>query len=154
MVPKLSLLHSHSPMKNEQCTLSGKSLSLWQKRLWDLTLNPTWNIWWWKGYLETAGVHIYIYMAETRDEYHPLQRCSLPNPDRLGPTQFAVWWTLQDSATVIQCLDSSFLRGAHLEILTDNDTAFNSRKFRMFAGTWDVSPHFRCTYAPSGNGIV
>ena len=41
-----------------------------------------------------------------------------------------------------------------MEILTDNDTAFNSKDFREFARNWDVHLRFRCAYSPSGNGIV
>jgi len=74
-----------------------------------------------------------------------------------GPTRFAIWRCLrrQDSASVIQQLESVFFeRGAPLQLLTDNDTAFRSKMFKQFAERWDVRIHFRCAHAASGNGIV
>ena len=52
-------------------------------------------------------------------------------------------------------LESGFSeRGAPEEILTDNDTAFRSRKFAQFTDRWAVRVRFRCAYAASGNGVV
>lgn len=47
-----------------------------------------------------------------------------------------------------------FERGAPIELLADNDTAFRSDEFQRFADKWGVRIRFRCAYAPSGNGIV
>lgn len=53
-----------------------------------------------------------------------------------GPSRFAVWrqLRLQTSESVIRQLEAVFYeRGAPEEILTDNDTAFRSRRFADFA---------------------
>lgn len=74
-----------------------------------------------------------------------------------GPSRFAVWsqLRLQTSASVIRNLEAVFYeRGAPEEILTDNDTAFRSRVFADFMARWCVRLRFRCSHAPSGNGIV
>ncbi|CAM1154283.1 Uncharacterised protein at_DN2337 [Pycnogonum litorale] len=74
-----------------------------------------------------------------------------------GPSRFAIWRHLrrQDSSSVIQQLESIFLeRGAPLELLTDNDTAFTSQSFRQFAERWGTRIRFRCAYVASGNGIA
>ncbi|CAM1330156.1 Uncharacterised protein r2_g3930 [Pycnogonum litorale] len=74
-----------------------------------------------------------------------------------GPSRFAIWRHLrrQDSSSVIQQLESIFLeRGAPLELLTDNDTAFTSQSFRQFAERWGTRICFRCAYVASGNGIA
>ena len=61
----------------------------------------------------------------------------------------------QDSPSVVQQLESVFCeRGAHAELLTDNDTAFRSRAFQEFAEEWNVKLRFCCAYVPSGNDIV
>ena len=52
-------------------------------------------------------------------------------------------------------MDSIFNeRGAPAEILADNDTAFRSRDFAVFAAKWGVQLRFRAVHQPSGNGIV
>uniref|UniRef100_A0A5S6R0A2 Integrase catalytic domain-containing protein n=1 Tax=Trichuris muris TaxID=70415 RepID=A0A5S6R0A2_TRIMR len=74
-----------------------------------------------------------------------------------GPSRFAIWrpLSLQTSAHVIEQLESIFCeRGAPEELLLDNDTAFRSRSFTVFAARWGVRLRFRCAYVPSGNGIV
>ena len=56
-----------------------------------------------------------------------------------GPSRFAVWRRLrrQDTASVIQQLELLFFeRGAPVEMLTDNDTAFRSPAFKRFAERW------------------
>ena len=45
-------------------------------------------------------------------------------------------------------------RGAPEEILADNDTAFRSRAFAVFAAKWAVRLRFRAVHRPSGNGVV
>ena len=56
---------------------------------------------------------------------------------------------------VIKQVESVFFdRGAPVELLTDNDPAFKSRKFAVFANEWAVRMRFRAAYVPSGNGIV
>ena len=45
-------------------------------------------------------------------------------------------------------------RGPPTEILTDNDTAFRGSQLKAFLDEWRVRLRFRCTYVPSGNGIV
>ena len=74
-----------------------------------------------------------------------------------GPSRFAIWRRIrmQTSESVIEQLESVFCeRGAPDEILTDNDTAFKSKRFAEFARTWGVRMRFRCAYAASGNGVV
>ena len=74
-----------------------------------------------------------------------------------GPSRFAIWRVLrwQDTASVTAALRSVFLeRGAPVELLTDNDTAFRSEAFSSFAAKWGVAVHYRCAYVPSGNGIA
>ena len=74
-----------------------------------------------------------------------------------GPSRFSVWRPLrmQTSAAVIEQLESVFWeRGAPEELLTDNDPAFRSRQFEIFAAQWNMRVRFRCAHSPSGNGIV
>ena len=74
-----------------------------------------------------------------------------------GPSRFAVWRRLrgQNSASVIDQLEQLFCeRGAPLELLTDNATAFRSAAFGNFAQRWGIAVRFRAAYAPSGNGVV
>ena len=56
---------------------------------------------------------------------------------------------------VIKQVESVFFeRGAPVELLTNNDAAFKSRKFAMFAQEWAARMRFRAAHVPSGNGIV
>ena len=74
-----------------------------------------------------------------------------------GPSRFAIWrrLRLQTSECVMEQLENIFCeRGAPDEILTDNDTAFRSKKFTAFADKWDVRVRFRCAYVASGNGVA
>ena len=74
-----------------------------------------------------------------------------------GPSRFAVWRRLrrQDTASVIQQLELLFFeRGAPVEMLTDNDTAFRSAEFKRFAERWGMRVRFRCAYVASGNAIA
>ena len=74
-----------------------------------------------------------------------------------GPSRFAIWRRLrmQTSECVTEQLESIFWeRGAPEEILTDNDTAFKSKKFAEFATRWNVRLRFRCAYVASGNGVA
>ena len=74
-----------------------------------------------------------------------------------GPSRFTIWRriSLQTSECVIAQLEAVFHeRGAPEEILTDNDTAFKSRRFQEFAEKWNVHMRYRCAHAPSGNGVV
>ena len=74
-----------------------------------------------------------------------------------GPSRFAVWRRLrrQDTDSVIQQLELVFFeRGAPVELLTDNDTAFRSAAFKQFAERWALRVRFRCEYVASGNGIA
>ena len=74
-----------------------------------------------------------------------------------GPSRFTVWRRirLQTSECVMEQLESVFWeRGAPEEILTDNDTAFRSRKFAEFTDRWAVRVRFRCAHVASGNGVV
>lgn len=74
-----------------------------------------------------------------------------------GPSRFAIWRSLrnQTSANVIQQLEAIFFeQGAPEELLTDNDTAFRSRKFSEFAQHCGMHVRFRCAHVPSGNGIA
>ena len=74
-----------------------------------------------------------------------------------GPSRFAVWRRLrrQDTASVIQQLELLFFeRGAPVEMLTDNDTAFRGAAFKRFAERWGMRVRFRCAYVASGNAIA
>uniref|UniRef100_A0A5S6Q5M4 Integrase catalytic domain-containing protein n=1 Tax=Trichuris muris TaxID=70415 RepID=A0A5S6Q5M4_TRIMR len=74
-----------------------------------------------------------------------------------GPSRFALWRPLRfpSSANVIQQLESVFYeRGAPMELLTDNNTAFRSNMFMTFAAKWNIRIRFRCAYVPAGNGIA
>ena len=74
-----------------------------------------------------------------------------------GPSRFSLWRPLRraDSAHVTEELHRIFNeRGAPEEILADNDTAFRSRAFAVFAAKWRVRLRFRAVYRPSGNGVV
>ena len=73
-----------------------------------------------------------------------------------GPSRFTIWRRLsnQDSASVVNQLESIFSeRGAPDQLLTDNDAAFRSDTFNRCMERWACHVHFRCAYAPSGNGI-
>ena len=73
------------------------------------------------------------------------------------PSRFSIWKQLarQDSATVIRQLETVFFeRDPPHELLTDNDPAFCSSKFRAFVHEWKINLRFCCAYAPAGNGIV
>ncbi|XP_065658058.1 uncharacterized protein LOC136082574 [Hydra vulgaris] len=73
------------------------------------------------------------------------------------PTRYAIWRYLKDqtSTCVIQELNAIFLeRGGLDEILTHNDTAFQSTLFLQFVNIWNVKLRFRCAYAPSENRIA
>lgn len=74
-----------------------------------------------------------------------------------GPSRYTLWRSLrlQDTASVKHHLETIFLeRGAPEELILDNDTAFRSREFRLFASEWQIRLHFRCAYRPEGNGIT
>ena len=74
-----------------------------------------------------------------------------------GPSRYCLWRLLrrEDSASVTEKLEEVFYeRGAPVEILCDNDTAFRSRYFAAFADRWNVTLRFRAAHVPSGNGIV
>ena len=74
-----------------------------------------------------------------------------------GPSRFSLWRLLRraDSAHVTEELHRIFNeRGAPEEILADNDTAFRSRAFAVFAAKWRVRLRFRAVHRPSGNGVV
>ena len=74
-----------------------------------------------------------------------------------GPSRFSLWRRLRraDTAHVVDELDQVFHeRGAAAEILADNDTAFRSRGFAVFAAKWGVRLRFPAVHQPSGNGIV
>ena len=71
--------------------------------------------------------------------------------------RFAIWQRLpwQDATSVINQLNVLFYeRGPPAEILTDNDTAFQSSLLKAFLDEWRVRLWFRCAYVPSGNSIV
>ena len=74
-----------------------------------------------------------------------------------GPSRFAVWREIQSqtSEAVIDKLRQVFYdRGAPEEILTDNDTAFKSRRFMEFAADWAIHVRYRAAHVPSGNGTI
>ena len=74
-----------------------------------------------------------------------------------GPSRFAIWRELRSmtAEAVIKQVESVFFeRGAPVELLTDNDPAFRSRKFALMAQEWAVRMRFRAAHVPSGNGIV
>ena len=74
-----------------------------------------------------------------------------------GPARFAIWQRLprQDATSVINPLKALFYeQGPLTEILTDNDTAFQSSLLKTFLNEWRVRLQFRCAYVPSGNGII
>ena len=74
-----------------------------------------------------------------------------------SPAWFAIWWCLprQDATSVINQLKALFCeRGLPTEILTDNDTAFQSSLLKAFLDEWRVWLWFRCAYVPSGDGII
>ena len=74
-----------------------------------------------------------------------------------GSSRFCVWRPLRqsDSGSVTAQLEQVFLeRGAPVELLADNDTAFRSREFAVFAARWGVQLRFRAVHRPSGNSIV
>ena len=107
---------------------------------------------WRKGHLSVRGVWERVGMDITHyrgQHYLTLVDC--------GPSRFAIWrrLRLQTSECVMEHLESVFYeRGAPREILTDNDTAFKSRQFTSFVGTWGVKVRFRCAYVASGNGVA
>ena len=74
-----------------------------------------------------------------------------------GPSRFNMWRRLRraDTAHVVEELNQIFNeRGAAAEILADNDTAFRSRDFAVFASKWGMRLRFRAVHQPSGNGII
>ena len=74
-----------------------------------------------------------------------------------GPSRFSIWRPLQhqNAASIIRQLESVFSeRGSPAESLTDNSAAFRGKDFGRFAENWGIQLRFRCTYVPSGNGIV
>ena len=74
-----------------------------------------------------------------------------------GPSRYSLWRQLRraDASEVARHLEDIFLeRGAPVEILADNDTAFRSRLFAAFVSRWRVSLRFRAVHEPGGNGIV
>ena len=74
-----------------------------------------------------------------------------------GPTWFAVLRRLQrkDTDCVIQQLELVFfVRGAPVELLTDDDPAFRSGAFTPFAERWALCVRFRCAYVASGNSVA
>uniref|UniRef100_A0A5S6QMU4 Integrase catalytic domain-containing protein n=1 Tax=Trichuris muris TaxID=70415 RepID=A0A5S6QMU4_TRIMR len=74
-----------------------------------------------------------------------------------GPSRLAMWrpLKLQSSGEIIEQLESIFLeRGAPVELLADNDTAFRSNLLKQFIIRWGTRIRFRCAYVPSGNGII
>ena len=74
-----------------------------------------------------------------------------------GPSRFAVWREIQSqtSEAVIDKLRQVFYdRGAPEEVLTDNDTAFKSRRFMEFAADWAIHVRYRAAHVPSGNGTI
>ncbi|KFD58237.1 hypothetical protein M513_01000 [Trichuris suis] len=74
-----------------------------------------------------------------------------------GPSRFCIWRRLsQHSSTEIaRHLESVFYeRGAPEELLTDNDTAFQSNEVARLAERWGTRLRFRCAYAACGNGIT
>ena len=74
-----------------------------------------------------------------------------------GPSRFCLWRPLRrsDSASIVAQLEQVFSeRGAPEELLLDNDTAFRSREFAVFAARWRVRLRFRAVHRPSGNSIV
>ena len=74
-----------------------------------------------------------------------------------GPSRFTIWrpLRLQTSAAVVDQLESVFWeRGAPRELLTDNDPAFRSRRFRALTVRWGVKVRFRCAHVPSGNAVI
>lgn len=74
-----------------------------------------------------------------------------------GPSRYSLWRLLRraDSSHVIEELHRIFCeRGAPKEILADNDTAFRSRAFAVFAAKWQIRLRFRAVHRPSGNGVV
>lgn len=107
---------------------------------------------WEKGTLEVESIWHRVGMDITHfngQHYLTLIDC--------GPSRFAVWRALrrQDTASVVEVLKSVFFeRGAPIEILTDNDTAFRSESFSAFANAWGITMRYRCAYVPSGNGIA
>ena len=74
-----------------------------------------------------------------------------------GPARFAIWQHLpwQDATSVINRLKVLFYEwGLPTEILTDNDTAFQSSLLKTFLDEWRVRLRFCCAYVPSDIGIV
>ena len=74
-----------------------------------------------------------------------------------GPSRCCVWRPLHrsDSGSVTAQLEQVFLeRGAPVELLEDNDQAFRSREFAVFAARWSVQLRFRAVHRPSVNSIV
>ena len=74
-----------------------------------------------------------------------------------GPAQFAIWRCLpqQDATNVINQLKVLFYEQSLLtEILTDNDTTFQSSLLKAFLDEWKVRLWFCCAYVPSGNTII
>ena len=51
-------------------------------------------------------------------------------------------------------IDDTPLNTMIKEILTDNDTAFQSSLLKTFLDEWRVRLRFRYAYVPSGNGII
>ena len=74
-----------------------------------------------------------------------------------GPARFSLWLPLRrsDAASVVAELEKVFFeRGAPVEVLMDNGTAFRSRQFAVFAAQWGVRLRFRAVHRPSGCGII
>ena len=74
-----------------------------------------------------------------------------------GPSRFSLWRLLRrmDADCVTERLGEIFYeRGSPAELLADNDTAFRSRLFAVFASRWGIDLRFRAAYRPSGNSIV
>jgi ribonuclease HI len=116
-----------------------------------LSLDPA-PVRWTKGSLSVDGIWERIGMDITH--YSGSHFLTLIDH---GPSRFSMWRRLasQDTSSVIRELEAIFYeRGAPIELVVDNDTAFRSERFKMFARKWAISIHFRCAYVPSGNGIA
>ena len=90
------------------------------------------------------------------DVTHYNRDCYLTCVD-CGPSRFVIWKKLRDeSATSIVAELETILRerGPPAEILMDNGLGFRSAIMKTLLDRWQIQGIYRCTYRPSGNGVV
>ena len=119
----------------EECQSIDPAPNYWEKR--KLEVNRNWH---------RLGMYIMHYGA-----------CYVLTLTNCDPSHFSIWNQLvrQDLVSVIRQLEAVFFeQSPSHKLLTDNDTGFCSREFRIFVNEWGINLWFCCTYTPARNGIA